>query len=313
MSGGGAQAGGFLPGEFTLGAQDFAFHGHAFNRPECVVALSDGSVLASNKEALVSVVRPDGSEAALGHGASLANTFALEDDGSVLIADLKRGSILKAGADGEAKLLFDSFEGEPLGSVNYVLAGEEPGTCWFSVSTRSADYRTAISEPKPDGRIFRIDANGLSLAADGLYFPNAMEFDPASGYLYIVETTAGAISRAQVDASGRLGKFSRFGPSLLYPGAYPDGLALDEEGNVWITELSRHAILVIDPSGRMHTVFEDPGASVIRAPTALAFGGHDRRTVFVGSLKMTSLASFRAPVAGRLSRHWLNGSRPSFL
>jgi gluconolactonase len=210
-------------------------------------------------------------------------------------------------------VLYDTFDEEPLCSVNYVLAGEEPGTWWFSVSTRAADYLSAISEPKADGRIYRIDASGISLAADGLYFPNAMQINPANGYFYVVETTAGAISRARVHANGRLGPFARFGPPLLFPGAYPDGLALDVDGNVWVTELSRNALLLIDPSGEMHTLFEDPDAAVIRAPTDLAFGGPDLRTVFIGSLKMTSLASFRSPVAGLQQRHWRNATRPCFI
>jgi hypothetical protein len=37
---------------------------------------------------------------------------------------------------------------------------------------------------------------------------------------------------------------------------------------------------------------------VIALPTSLAFGGSDRRTVYLGSLALPHLLSFRSPVAG---------------
>jgi gluconolactonase len=298
---------------FRLTGDEISFCGQNLKRPECVVALSDGSVLASNRDALVTLITLDGSETVLGCGAGISNTFAWDDDGNTLVADFERGALLNVGMDGAARLLHNTFNSEALGAVNFVLAGEAPGTWWFSVSTRDADYRTAITKPRPDGRIYRLDANGLSVAASGLFFPNAMQIDPAGGFIYVAETTIGSISRAPIEASGRLGEFVRFGPSPLYPGAYTDGVALDEDGNVWITELSRNALMVIDRMGEMHTIFEDPGAKVLRSPTDLAFGGPDLRTVFVGSLKMSSLAFFEAPVAGLPQRHLRNATRPNFL
>ena len=89
-------------------------------------------------------------------------------------------------------------------------------------------------------------------------------------------------------------------------------LALDSAGNVWVTELSRNAILAIAPDGACHTVFEDPEGTVLRAPTDLAFGGADLRSVFVSSLKMSTLPVFTAPVPGLALRHWRNATRPAF-
>lgn len=289
---------------FRLHSGDFSFIGRDLRRPECVIAWHDGTVMASDKAAIVSVILPDGTQACLGSGAGLANTFAVGDDGTLLVADLRRGAVLAMGADGAARLVCDSFAGEPLGAVNFVLAGDEPGMWWVSVSTREADFREAIASPRPDGRIFRIDRDGLTLAADGLFFPNAMQIDHERGFIYVAETTAGAIARARIGAGGTVAAFERFGPAPIHAGAYTDGLAIDAEGNVWITELSRNALFVLEPDGTIHPIFEDPDGATLHAPTHLAFGGRDLRTVFVGSLKMDTLPTFRAPVAGLPSRHW---------
>lgn len=296
---------------FTLSAAGFRPVGSGLRRPECVLALRDGSVLASDRGGVMTWVQPDGRQRDHGRGAQLANTFALDDDGTLLVADLKRGAILRMVGE-TAELLHDSHGGAPLGAVNFCLAGEVAGGWYVSVATRHADFRTAIDRPLPDGRIFRVTPAGLAPVADGLFFPNAMQIDPERRRIYVAETTAGAIAYAPLHADGSLGAFRRLGPAPLYPGAYTDGLALDAAGNIWLTELSRNAILLMTPEGDCRTVFEDPEGRVLRAPTDLAFGGPDGRTVFVGSLRMDTLPTFTAPVAGMTTRHWRNATRPAF-
>jgi hypothetical protein len=39
-------------------------------------------------------------------------------------------------------------------------------------------------------------------------------------------------------------------------------------------------------------------------PTRIAFGGPDRCTVYLGTLAMPHLLSFRAPLSGLPLRHW---------
>jgi gluconolactonase len=294
--------------KFRLSPADFSFAGSNLRRPECVVALSDGTILASDKSAAVTVLPAAGAQYQVGGGLQLANTFALDEDGGLLVTDLSRGAVMRIDGSGRPSLLHDRFNGEPLGAANFIFAGEQPGVFFLSVSSRNVDFRGAIEKPVPDGRIFRIDDYGLALVADELFFPNAMQIDHKRGYLYVVETTAGRVARARIDANGMLGAFKPFGPDPLFPGAYPDGLAVDSEGNVWLTDLARNALLVIDPAGSMHTLFEDPDGATINKPTGLAFGGPDLCTVYVGSLKMTSLPKFRSPVAGLAARSWRRGA-----
>ena len=42
----------------------------------------------------------------------------------------------------------------------------------------------------------------------------------------------------------------------------------------------------------------------LQFPTSVCFAGPDLRTVYVGSLAMSRLPTFRAPVAGLPMNHW---------
>ena len=83
-----------------------------------------------------------------------------------------------------------------------------------------------------------------------------------------------------------------YGPDPLFPGAKVDGITIDGEGNLWVTEITRNALVVILPYGRAETVFEDPEGKTLLMPTSITFVG---RTALVGSLKMDHLAAFDVP------------------
>jgi gluconolactonase len=87
--------------------------------------------------------------------------------------------------------------------------------------------------------------------------------------------------------------------------------------------VSRNGLGVISEDGDLHTLYEEPKLDAVDAmvnameaktatvehfiacagetlalPTSLAFGGVDRCTVYVGTLALPHLLSFRSPVAG---------------
>jgi sugar lactone lactonase YvrE len=111
-------------------------------------------------------------------------------------------------------------------------------------------------------------------------------------------------------------------------GFFPDGFAFDEEGGLWVTSLVSNR-LVRFHNDRLETILEDvnpdfvervehafasrsmaaehlgriPG-TFLQQVTSLAFGGADRRTVYLGSLHASCLYRFRASVSGAVVPHW---------
>ncbi|MFC7398547.1 SMP-30/gluconolactonase/LRE family protein [Chelatococcus sp. GCM10030263] len=275
------------------------------------MAEPDGTLWVADNRAIVTKIGPDGSQVRLGEMPPMPNGIALDRDGSLLVANLETGELFRMLPDGQKQLLLDSFEGKPLGSLNFVYI-DDLGDTWLTISTRTVPRRKALDEPIDDGLLLRLDEHGAPrLMGRGFWFTNEVRIDRERTYVYVAETTAGRVSRALLGKDGRVAEFERFGPDPLYPGARVDGITFDAAGNLWVTELSRNAIVVIAPDGSSTTIFEDPPGEQVRLPTSITFGGEDLRTVYVGSLVLDKLPTFRSPIPGEPLYHWRRKSGAS--
>ena len=89
-----------------------------------------------------------------------------------------------------------------------------------------------------------------------------------------------------------------YGPTKLGRYGFPDGIAFDEAGNLWITFPARNAVGYITPNGSLEMVLEDPERKVLKRPTNICFGWEGRRTAFLGSLDGTNIPYFEVPHPG---------------
>lgn len=277
--------------------------GTGLSRPECVLAERDGTLWASDNRATACRISPDGTQQLFGKAGGTPNGLALDRDGTLYVADIERGLVLALDRNGTERVVLDQIDGHPLGAVNFPYF-DETGNLWVTVSTTITPRSAAKETPVADGYIMRIGQSGLMIMAEGLFFTNEIRIDPSGLHLYTAETTAGRISRQPIQPDGTLGRREPFGRAPLFPGAIVDGIAFDSAGNLWVTELSRNAIFVLDPCGQEHLAFEDTTGEILQEPSSIAFGGHDLRTLYVGTLGMNHLVSFEAPVAGQPMWHW---------
>lgn len=290
--------------DFTLRPDGITWRGDGLSRPECVLAERDGTLWAADDRGGVTRIDPDGRQQVIGTIGGLPNGLALDRDGSILVADIDRGRVYRLGRDGRSEIVLDSYAGRPLGSVNFIYREPASERMWITVSTRTEPRREAVRRAIPDGYILVLEHGQVRLAADGFCFTNEIRIDRAHRHLYVAETAKGRVLRLPLGLDGSLGAPELFGPPALFEGARVDGLAFDQAGNLWVTEITRNALFAIAPDGACRCVFEDPSAARIDFPASLVFAGPDLKTVYIGSTKMTRLASFRAPIAGEPLAHW---------
>lgn len=289
---------------FTLTPADISYVADGLSRPESVLAERSGTLWVSDNRCGVTRIDITGQQTRIGRMGGNPNGLAMAKDGSLFVANVIDGALYRLQRNGACETVIDRFDGRPLGAVNFVL--RDADRLWLSVSTWSPPVDGRVHPKVADGYILRIENGRATMAADGFLHTNELRIDRQRRFLYVAETRRGRVLRLPLGQDGALGPPAPFGPDPIFPGAHPDGLAFDADGNLWLTEVTRNGIHVIAPDGACHCVFEDPEGKVLLFPSSLAFGGVDLRTVYIGSVRMTRLARFTAAVAGEPPAHWLD-------
>jgi len=164
------------------------------------------------------------------------------------------------------------------------------GRLWVTTFMTSSDKRAV-------GGLFRYTSAGLSeCLLNGFMTPNGMAFSPDNRTLYIADSHASIRKVWAIDfdmAEGTLGERRLFVDMAGYA-ARPDGAAVDTEGCYWVAGMDGGCIFRFTPQGALDRVIHLP----VRHPTMCAFGGADMKTMFITSLKRSTIAADLDPHAG---------------
>jgi sugar lactone lactonase YvrE len=303
--------------------------GNGLNRPECVLAAPDGSLYTGDWTLGIARIATDGStgpavEADLIAQGFLPNGIALTADGDFLFANLgEAGGVWRVGPRGEARPFATAVAGRPIPPANFVLVDGDRVWITVSASTRKHEHFTAEEKT---GQILLVQDGSVTVAADGLTWTNELRVSPDRKNLFVNETFACRTTRYDVAPDGTLTNPVR----LTYPGGtFPDGMAFDAEGALWIICVVSNRLIRVAPDLTWTVVFEDidPDALEIIASahakgrltrdqivqsrgsrvsnlSSLAFGGADLKTLYLGGLGIGAVQVLRSPVAGMPMEHW---------
>ena len=317
-----------------ISLDDLSFHGKGLSRPECVLAHKSGLLFAPCwiGNGGVSVVSAAGRTShILANDVSnplKPNGIALEAGGSFLLAHMgaKRGAIIRLFSDGRTEVVTDTVDGAPMPPVNFVTLDRQ-GRLWITVSTRvtprADDYRKRAST----GFIAIHENNVTRIVADGLGYTNEVAFSADEKTVWVNETFARRTSAFSIDDNAVLSK--KVTTASYEKGTFPDGLAPDSKGGVWVTSIISNRVIHLDGQGGSSVVLEDSDAehldwveqafqtdalgrehldksvsSKLHNISNIAFGGPDLRTAYLGCLLGDQIASFESPVAGLALPHW---------
>lgn len=124
------------------------------------------------------------------------------------------------------------------------------------------------------GDCWRIDGEGKSTRLYGdVGLTNGIGFSPDGTILYHADTARNhVIAHDIVDGACR----NRRAFVTLERGA-PDGLAVDEDGGLWVAAYGGGCVARFDARGRLAEYLEVPATAV----TSVCFGGADRRDLYV--------------------------------
>jgi gluconolactonase len=191
--------------------------------------------------------------------------IALHADGGIVIS----GRNICHVRDGETRVL---FEREDIPGFNDIFTDERGRV--YCGSMRADPFRT--ERERTPGELWRIDAAGAAVELYGdVSLTNGIGLSPDGRLLYHSDTAAQHIVVHELTPDGR----AKDRRAIDVAPGFPDGLAVDEEGVIWVALYGSGCVARYRPDGAPDGSLEVPASSV----TSLCFGGADRRDLYVVS------------------------------
>lgn len=213
------------------------------------------------------------------------NGLAVGKDSNIYACEYGYGAILKITLDGKIEILCSGFAEEKFNRPNDIVI-DAHGNIYF---TDPQSYDAKI----PDGRIFRFDIkeNEVKLVAQELCFPNGINISSSGNKIYVSESAKNRIISYDIDNSGMLINANTF---IELTGGDPDGIDIDENGNLYVAHFGGKSLYIISPDGKIIQKIETPG----KKPSNIEFGGADGKTLFLTEDETNALYTIKTKIPG---------------
>ena len=175
------------------------------------------------------------------------NGHKVLSDGTHLVCD--KGAVLHLDANGKRlKDASTECDGRPLRAPND-LTIDPRGGFYFTDPGDS-------SLKNPIGTVHYVDPQGTThLVAEGLAFPNGLVLRPDGYTLLVGESQYDRVLAFAVVSPGKLGARKTFATLPAKQGDQinnePDGMTLDEDGNLFVAHYGMHTVQVLSLTGKL--------------------------------------------------------------
>ena len=216
--------------------------------------------------------------------AGRANGLYVDRAGNLIACADAKNALWSIAPDRAVSVLCDRFEGKPFNGPNDVWARPD-GALYFTDPFYQRSWWTHQTMPQDSQQVYFLSADRQTLAraTRDLVKPNGIIGTADGRTLFVSDIKAGKTYRYSVAPDGRLSD------KTLAVGAGSDGMTLDDEGHLYLTG---DGVRVFDTAGRQveHIAIPEKWTANV------AFGGRDRRTLFITA--STGLYAVRMRVKG---------------
>lgn len=167
----------------------------------------------------------------------------------------------------------------------------------------------AWSTERGAGRLYCLDLDGTCrVALSDVTISNGLAWSPDGTVMYYIDTPTRRVDRLSLDPDSGQIRSRDVAFSIADTVGSPDGMAIDDEGCLWVALWGGGAVGRYSPDGRLLARLDVPARQV----SSCAFGGADGRTLFI-TTSQEGLDEARRqadPGAGYLYRSELTVSGP---
>jgi gluconolactonase len=217
------------------------------------------------------------------------NGLKIHRDGRIFITDYRNGIMLLDAKTGAVTPLLERRWTERFKGVNDLFFAEN-GDLYFT-----DQGQTGLQDPT--GRVYRLTRAGrLELLLGNVPSPNGLVTNLDESALLVAVTRGNCIWRLPLLPDGGTTKVGLFIQMSGGPGG-PDGVALDEAGSLAVAHVGLGVVWLFDQHGQpLYRIRSCAGMLT----TNVAYGGPDRRTLYITESESGSILRAVLPTAGRV-------------
>lgn len=263
--------------------------GHTLDHPEAVAWGPDSRVYAGGE--LGQVYRFSLDDTKCDQFAQVDGGFVLgmahDAECNVYACDEKLARVHKVTPAGDVSVYADGNDEKKMRVPNYPVFDDD-GNLFVSDSGDFGERNGFIWRVRPGGsaEIWDRSANG---------FTNGMCLSEDGHALYVVESSPPLISMVEIRSDGTAGERTVI---VELPRQVPDGVALDRDGNLYVALFNPNIIYQFTTDGELIKLYDDWRQLDLLAPTNVAFGGPDMKTLIIASLCGWSVNTAQVDVPG---------------
>jgi gluconolactonase len=270
--------------------EDITIFADGLDHPECVAVHPDGSIWAGGEAGQVYRISPNGKEIeeVVNTGGFVLGIAFSPGAEWLAICDLKNRCVWKYDLLTSTLRGFASYAGETKIRIPNFPVFDRNGNLYVSESGAFREVSGAIYK-------FNANGNGSVWHAGPFNFANGMALSGDQQDLLVVCSWLPGVEQLKILPDGSSGERSVL---IQIPRTCPDGIALDREGNIYISCYAPNTIYKLDAKGNLDTLVHDWESHTICNPTNIAFGGESYKQLFIANLGRWHIAKLNMDTAG---------------
>ena len=266
--------------------ESFSIFATGIDHPECVAFDRSGNLWAGGEAGQIYRISPEGKVRQMADLGGFCAGLAFSPQDDLFVCNPQHG-ILKVDSSGDYSVFANRAGDHKLICPNFGVF-DSAGNYYVTDSGNWKKHNGCLVRftPEGKGRILAGPfgyANGLALSAD-------------EKTLFMVESDTNSVLRFEVRADHTVGAAK---PFVTDCGRFPDGLALDANGALYVCCYASDEIWRVRPGGAKDLFAWDPWAIKLGSPTNMAFGGKNMDELYIANLARTAITRARVNVRGQ--------------
>jgi sugar lactone lactonase YvrE len=207
----------------------------------------------------------------------------IDDQDNIYLTATDERQILKVSPDKKVSVVAEKFEANPevsKGPNDIVVASD--GTVYFTAPN-------GYDGSAPNGTVYRTAGGNTAVFSAEITGPNGIVLSADEKTLYVSHNTAPQTAKIEtwpINSDGTAGPIHEL---ITVPDCVADGMAVDQQGNIWLTCYSFGTAHLISPQGTiLQTITTEQ-----KAQTNAVFGrGADNHTLYLSSSDMERVTGY---------------------